>query len=236
MYEVVVMKKLGLIGGMGPESTLVYYHDIVYKFQKEEPNGYFPALTIETVNMYEMLEFCKSKDYLGLTEYLIGAIENVIASGADFIALASNTPHVVFDELEKRSSVQMLSIVKPVYKAIDKLGLKKIALLGTAFTMEEEYFKKLFIENGVEVVIPKKSERKYIDEKIAKELEFGVIKKDTKIEMDVIINRLIEQEEIQGIIFGCTELPLLYRDDEFSVPCFDTMKLHIAGIVDYMLE
>jgi aspartate racemase len=236
MYEVVVMKKLGLIGGMGPESTLLYYHDIVYKFQKEEPNGYFPALTIETVNMYEMLAFCKNKDYSGLTEYLMGAIENVIVGGADFIALASNTPHVVFDELEKRSSVQMLSIVEPAYKAIDKLELKKIAWLGTAFTMEEEYFKKLFIENGVEVVIPKESERKYIDEKIAKELEFGVIKKDTKTEIDVIINRLIEQEGIQGIIFGCTELPLLYKDDEFSVPCFDTMKLHIAGIVDYMLE
>lgn len=134
------MKKLGLIDGMGPESTLLYYNDIVYNFQKEEPNGYFPALTIETVNMYEMLVFCKNKDYLGLTEYLMKAIDNVIAGGADFITLASNTPHVVFEKLEKRSNVPMLSIVEPAYEAIAKLGLKKIAWLGTAFTMEEEYF------------------------------------------------------------------------------------------------
>lgn len=134
------MKKLGLIGGMAPESTLLYYHDIVCNFQKKEPNGYFPTLTIETVNMYEMLVFCKNKDYSGFTEYLMKAIENVIAGGADFIALASNTPHVVFEKSEKRSNVSMLSIVEPAYKAIAKLGLKKIAWLGTAFTMEKEYF------------------------------------------------------------------------------------------------
>lgn len=229
------MKKLGLIGGMGPESTMLYYHDIVYEFQKKEANGYFPSLTIETVNMYEILSFCNDKNYSGLTDYLMKAIENVTVGGSDFIALASNTPHVVFEELKKQSRIPLLSIIEPTYKAIEKMGLKRIAWLGTAFTMEEAYFKKVFIENDIEVVIPSLSERKYIDEKIAKELEFGIIKDNTRSEMIGIINRLTNEEGIQGIVLGCTELPLLYRNAKFTIPCLDTMKLHIAGIVDYML-
>lgn len=224
------MKKLGLIGCMGPESTLRYYHDIAYQFQKREPNGYFPALAIETVNMCEMLPFCKDNNYSGLIDYLLRAINSVTAGGADFIALASNTPHVVFEELEKRSKIPMLSIIEPTCKAAIKLGLKKIAWLGTAFTMEEAYFKKMFLENNIEVVIPSS------DERIAKELEFGIIREDTRSKINRIINRLIGEEGIQGIIFGCTELPLLYKDVNFAVPCFDTMTLHIAGIVDYMFE
>lgn len=143
------MKKLGLIGGMGPESTLMYYHDIAYQFQKKEPNGYFPELAIETVNMYEMLSFCKDNNYSGLINYLMKAINSVTAGGADFIALASNTPHVVFEELEKRSEIPMLSIIEPTCNAAIKLGLKKVAWLGTAFTMEEAYFKKMFLDNNI---------------------------------------------------------------------------------------
>lgn len=230
------MKKLGLIGGMGPESTLLYYRDIVSGFQKKDSNGYFPALTVESVNMYEMLGFCKKKDYTGLADYLMTAVENLKAGGADFIALASNTPHVVFEELERRSELPMLSIVEPVYKAVVEAGLKKIVWLGTAFTMEESYFKKIFMKNNIEVIVPNMEERTYIDEKIAQELEFGIIKEDTRNNFDMIINRLIKDEGIQGIILGCTELPLLYKDVEFTIPCFNTMASHITGIIDYMFE
>lgn len=230
------MKKLGLIGGMGPESTLLYYKEIASEFHKKNPHGYFPALTIETVNMYEMLNYCKNQDYIGLTSYLMKAINNVISSGADFIALASNTPHVVFDKLQENSSIPMLSIVEPIYKAIKSMGMKKIGWLGTAFTMEEDYFKKIFVSNGIDVIIPEKIERAYIDNAIASELEFGIVKEETKKIIDSIIQRLVEQEGIEGLIIGCTELPLIYENVELPIPCFDTMRYHIEGIVKQMLN
>lgn len=230
------MKKLGIIGGMGPESTLLYYKEIAEQFQKRDALGSFPELTIETVNMYKMLGFCLKGDYENLAGYLSQAVKNAESAKADFIILASNTPHVVFETLQENASVPMLSIVEPVFHAVRKQNLKKIAWLGTAFTMEQDYFKKIFIENGITVLVPNKQERDFIDQTIARELEFGIIKENSKKEIDQIVNRMISEEGIDGIILGCTELPLMYGDNSFPVPCFDTMKYHIKGIVDYMLS
>ena len=116
------MKKPGILGGMGPESTLMYYKQIASEFQKQDKNHFFPELTIETVNMYKMLGYCKSGDYANLTGYLLKGINNLERAGADFAVLASNTPHVVFDELEKNAGIPMLSIVTPVYEAVKKMG------------------------------------------------------------------------------------------------------------------
>lgn len=230
------MKKLGIIGGMGPESTLLYYKEIAEQFQKRETHGFFPELTIETVNMYKMLGYCLDGDYENLSGYLSQAVHNAESAGADFIILASNTPHVVFETLQAKASVPMLSIVEPVFHEVREQGLKKIAWLGTAFTMEQSYFKKIFTENGIEVIVPTKKEREFIDRTIARELEFGIVKEESKKEIDQIIHRLISEEGIDGIILGCTELPLMYADAILPVPCFDTMKYHIKGIVDYMLS
>ncbi len=230
------MKKLGILGGMGPESTLVYYKEITEKFSKRDPNGYFPALSIETVNMYEMLGYCKAGKYRELTDYLLQGIFNLEKSGADFIILASNTPHVVFDLLEEKAHVPLLSIIEPAFQAVQKKGFRKIAWLGTAFTMEQPFFRKKFIENGIEAIIPNETERKYIDHVIADELEFGIVNSESKSRIDSIINRMILEEKIEAVILGCTELPLMYADEKIPVPAFDTLQYHIDGIIDYMFQ
>ncbi len=230
------MKKLGILGGMGPESTLVYYKKIAAAYKEQDKNGYFPALTIETVNMYEMLDLCKSENYEALSDYLLEGIFNLEKAGVDFVVLASNTPHVVFDILEQRSHIPMLSIVMPVYQAVRDSGAKKIAWLGTRFTMEQPYFRKIFEENGVAIVIPKENEREIIDKIIAEELEFGIVNAESKKRVDRIIGRLCSEENIEGIIMGCTELPLMYSEEPLPVPVFDTMEYHIQGIVKYMFE
>ena len=102
------MRKLGLVGGMGPESTIPYYHDIVYGVQKKIGQKIFPSLTIESVDVFHVLKLCSDKDYEGMTEYLMSAINNLIQSGADFVALSANTPHIIFDSLQARSSVPMI--------------------------------------------------------------------------------------------------------------------------------
>ncbi len=231
------MKKLGILGGMGPESTLLYYKEIVSEYKKKDKNGYFPDLTIETVNMYQMLGFCKAKQFEELANYLLHGIYNLEKSGADFVVMASNTPHVVFDILEKRANLPLLSIVEPTYQVIKLNGFKRVAWLGTKFTMEDPFFKKQFIENGITIVTPNEKERNFIDQVIAEELEFGIINKKSKSIIDRIIHDLISRDHIDAIIIGCTELPLMYPNSEdIPVPAFDTLKYHIHGIIEYMFK
>lgn len=236
LLEEITLKKLGILGGMGPESTLLYYKEVADKFKARDVNGYFPALTIETVNMYEMLGYCKAEQYDLLAEYLLSGIRNLEKSGADFIIMASNTPHVVFDRLEQEAQVPLISIVEPTCQVIRKQGFKKVAWLGIKFTMEQPYFKKRFIENGIDVIVPCEEERNFIDTVIAKELEFGIVNENSKKEISRIIQNLVTKEGAQAIILGCTELPLMYSGETFSVPVYDTLSYHIEEIVAYMFN
>ena len=229
------MKKLGLIGGMGPESTIPYYRDIVYGVQSKVGANFFPRLTIESVNVFEVLDLCRKEDYGQLTDYLLGAINNVIACGADFAALAANTPHIVFDALQKSSAIPLVSIVEASAAKAESEGFKRVGLLGTVFTMNGDFFKKPFIQRGIEVIVPFDDEKAYVDKKIAEELELGIIKTDTRSAFLHIIERMKNDQDIQAIILGCTELPLLFDNVIIPVKSLDTMKVHIEAIVEMIL-
>ncbi len=230
------MKKLGILGGMGPESTLLYYKEIASAYQKKDKNGYFPALTIETVNIYEMLHYCSTKQYDALADYLLAGIFNLERAGADFAVLAANTPHAVFDILRQKAHIPLLSITEPVCNALNAAGIQKAAWLGIRMTMEQERFSVLFAEHGIQTVIPKEEERILIDRIIAQELEFGIVNDSSRAQINQIIGRMITEEHIEGVILGCTELPLLYANEKLPVPVFDTVKYHIQGILAYMFE
>ena len=165
------MKKLGLIGGIGPESTLLYYHDIVYGVQEKCEQDMFPHLTIESVNVYEVLRLCTEQRYEELTDYLLAAIQKLKNSGADFAAISANTPHIVFDRLKERSPLPMVSIVEATRDEAFRRGLHKIGLLGTIFTMTGEFFKTPFMESGIEIVTPTAEEMDLVNLRIASELE-----------------------------------------------------------------
>lgn len=230
------MKKLGLIGGMGPESTIPYYHDIVYGVQKAVGKSMFPELSIESVNVFNILKLCDEKKYDELTDYLMNAINNLVKSGAEFAALSANTPHIVFDKLKEQSPIPLISIVEATCEEAKHRGLKKIGLLGTIFTMTEEFFKKPFLKNEIQVVIPSESEIKMINEKISAELELGIVKEETLSLFQNVINRMKSENGIEAIVLGCTELPLLLNDEVSSVPCLDTMQIHINSIVKAILD
>lgn len=230
------MKKLGLVGGMGPESTIPYYHDIVYGVQKKLGKDCFPPLTIESVNVFDVLGMCGEQKYDELTDYLSAAIDNLKKSGADFAALSANTPHIVFDRLQQRSEIPLVSIIEAARDEALRLDLHKIGLLGTIFTMKGEFFKKPFEQSNIEIVVPTEAEMDLVNNRIASELERGIVKDETIEAFLNIINRMKAEDGIEAIILGCTELPMILNDEVSSVPCLDTMKIHIQTLVDMIVE
>lgn len=230
------MKKLGLVGGLGPESTILYYHDLTYGVQKKTGKELFPNLSIESVNVFEALDFCKREDYDGLTAYLMDAINNLIKSGADFIALSANTPHIVFDRLQKLATVPLVSIIEATCEEAKKQKLQKLGLLGTIFTMTGDFYKKPFINAGIDIITPTIEEMDLVNDKIANELEQGIVKEETLKDFQKIITRMKNEQGIEAIILGCTELPLLLNDKVSQIPCLDTMKIHIDTLIDRILS
>ena len=230
------MKKLGLVGGMGPESTIPYYHDIVYGVQERLGKDFFPNLTIESVNVFDILRFCGEHRYEELTDYLLQAIRNLVRSGADFAALSANTPHIVFDRLQELSPIPLISIIESTCKEAQKRNLKRIGLLGTIFTMTEDFFKEPFSRKEISIIIPSDAEMESINQTISSELEHGIVKKETLKSFQKIITRMQAEEQIEAIVLGCTELPLLLNDQVSPVPCLDTMQIHIRDIIDEIVS
>lgn len=230
------MKKLGLVGGTGPESTVPYYQGIVYGVQEKIGKKFFPSLTIESINVFDVLQLCSEEKYDELTDYLMTAINNLINSGADFIALSANTSHIVFDKLQEKSTVPLVSIVEATKDEALRLNKHKLGLLGTIFTMTGDFFKKPFNDSNIEIIVPNADEIEYINHKISTELELGIVKEETQKNFCKIIERMKNDNGIEAIILGCTELPLVLNDEVSPVQCLDTMKIHINTLINMIIE
>lgn len=228
-------KKVGLVGGMGPLSTIPYYHDIVYGVRERTRDDYFPDLTIESINVFEILNLCAEGNLRAVAERLVGAIRNLAAAGCDYAVLTANTAHIVFDEVEKRSPLPLISIIEATCNEVRRRGYRTVGLLGTKFTMIQDFYKKPFVREGIDVVVPNDTETEYVDKKISEELELGIIRPDTLAEFQRIIERMRREDGIEAIILGCTELPLLLNDGNSPVPCLDTVAIHVNEIIDAML-
>lgn len=225
------MKKLGLIGGTGPESTIEYYKGITSGVQQRVGRPYFPRLTIESLSVFDVLSFCEKKDYRGLTQYLLSGFQSLAAAGAECAALTGITPHIVFDELTKASPIPLISMVDAARDYAAAQNYKKICLLGTRPTMNGTFFQNSFAKRGIEVITPTNSEKEYIGTKIETELEFGQVLPETQQAFREIAKRIIQEEQAQAIVLGCTELPLLFRGMELPVPYLDVMQIHIDTLI-----
>lgn len=231
----IAMKKAGLLGGMGPESTIAYYHDIVFGIHERIGKPFFPELSIESLNLFEIVELCREKKYDELVTLFKTSIERLEATGADFAVLTANTSHIVFEQLQKVSPLPLISIVDATANAARNRRLDRVGLLGTCFTMEEDFFKKPFINRGIEVIVPQKADIDYVSDKIYSELEYGIVKDSTRAEFQRIITDMKNNGGIEAVILGCTELPLILNDENCPVPCLDTMKIHIDEIIDEII-
>ena len=226
------MKKIGIVGGIGPESTLMYYRDIVAHAHVRSGDDQYPEVVIVSVNMTKMLSYFLTGDFDGLADYLSAAIDTLARSGASFAALASNTPHLVFDTLQKRSAIPLISIVEKTADRAKELSLKHVLLTGTGFTMKASFFADVFARYGIGIVTPSPSEIEEIHNIIFPELENGIVRPEKRERFLEITRGQIASQNLDGIILGCTELPLIAGVDDFAVPVLDTAQIHIDSIVN----
>jgi aspartate racemase len=230
------MKILGIVGGIAPESTIDYYRRIVTSYRERMEDGSYPRILINSIDLTRMLDLIAARELDGLTEYLLDAVTRLARAGADVGLLASNTPHLVFDELQRRSPIPLISIVEATCEATRPLGLTKVALLGTRFTMQARFYPDVFSRHGIAVVAPDADEQDYIHERYLGELVQGVYHAETRERILGIVERLRERAGIQAVILGGTELPLLFRDGaECKLPLLDTTGIHAERAVGELL-
>ena len=226
------MRKIGLVGGTGPESTIMYYKELNSRIDEATCCKSMPELVIESVNFRKTWELVSAEQYKELADYISEKVNCLAKSGAEIITLTAVTMHIVFDEIENNTNISLVSIPKAVCSEIVGKGYKKVGLLGTIFTMEHDFMKKDLLQAGVDVIVPDKSDRELIAKRIYKELELGVVKESTLQEFNEIIKKMKDMYGIEAIILGCTELPLLLNDENCVLPCLDSAEIHIMKLVD----
>lgn len=229
------MKKIGIIGGIGPESTLEYYKRIVYGYRKITNDENYPQIFINSINMNEMMNFLKVNDFDGLTLQLIKEIHKLEQIGAEYIAIASNTPHCVADELKKKCSVPIISIVDETCSFARKNNLRKLLLTGTIFTMNNTFYQEALGNFGIECIVPDDEGKDAIFGIIFPNLENGIIIEKDKLAFMGICEKIIAENKVDGLILGCTELPLMVNQGDFAVKVLDTMEIHINGILQKII-
>ena len=219
---------MGLIGGIGPESTLLYYKKITEKVYKREK--LFPPLLIESLDVYRVLLRAKGlcRPY-GVFSYT--GITNLAAGGAQVVAMTGNTPHIVFDELSANSPVPLVSSVAVTAGYVAMQGLKRPLLLGTLFTMREDFFKKAFRDAGIEAIVPEEDDQLKVHEIIEKELEAGIVTEKAQKYFSDLVEEMIGSHHIDTLILGCTELPILFEMMNISVPVVDVTDVHVEALI-----
>jgi len=230
------MKTLGIVGGIGPESTIEYYRFILEGYRARVPDGSAPHLIIDSIDVNRAIAMLDRNDLAALTDYLADSIERLVRAGAEVALLAANTPHIVFDEVQARSAIPLLSLVEAACERARALGWKRLGLLGTGFTMRGRFYPEVFARAGLELVVPGEEERVLIHEKYIGQLLQNRFLAETRLALLRIIERLRREEAIEAVLLAGTELPLLLRGAEpEGITFLDTTMIHVAAAVEAIL-
>ena len=231
------MKTLGVIGGIAPASTIEYYRMLVATYQARRPDGSNPPVIINSIDMQTMLRLIAADALDEVISYLAAEIEKLARAGAELGLLASNTPHVVFDRLARVSRIPLISIVEATFAAAKALGLTRVGLIGTRFTMQSLAYPSVFTPRGITLVVPDAADQEYVHGKYMNELVRGQYLPETRAGLLAVVDRLRNQQAIDGVVLGGTELPLILRDVEGAgIPFLDTGRIHVEAAVDRMFE
>jgi aspartate racemase len=230
------MNTLGMIGGVGPESTVDYYRRIVALYRERTGDGSYPQLIINSISLKKGLDFIDANNFSGLAEYLLSEIGKLAQAGATFGLISANTPHVVFDEVAAKSPIPLISIVEATCAAAKARQLNRLALFGTRYTMQATFYPNMFSREAIELLVPDATDQAYIHDKYFKELVAGTFLPETRAGLLAIVDRMKAKHNIDGVILAGTELPLILSDSEYSdIPFLDTTEIHCLAAVTQML-
>jgi aspartate racemase len=231
-----VTKTLGLIGGTGPESTIEYYRLLVAGY-REQADGHSPPVIITSIDLKQMIEWMTAGNLSAVADGLAAEFDRLHKAGADLGALTANTPHIVFDELKRRSPLPLVSIVEATCEEARARGLNTVGLFGTRFTMQAPFYPEVFSRAGIKLVLPTDQEQDYIHGIYLGELLKDVFLPETRARLLEIADEMKRRDNIEGLILGGTELPLLLCDKEHNgIPLLDTTRIHVAKLVAEMLH
>jgi aspartate racemase len=231
------MKTLGIIGGLGPESTIDYYGRIIALYRERTRDGSYPQFIINSIDMKKGLDFMEANDLIGMADYLLEEIGKLARTGATFGLISANTPHIVFDEVASKSPIPLISIVEATCAAAKARKLKRLALFGTRYTMQGTFYPRVFSREGIELLVPDPEDQDYIHDKYLNELVSGKFLPETRAGLLAIVDRMEANSDIDGVILAGTELPLILRDSQHKgIPFLDTTEIHCEAAVTEMLS
>lgn len=225
------MQRIGIIGGLGPESTLDYYRLIIDAFKQAGGGFNYPEVIIHSLDLGRFMHLVEEDRWPEIAEWLAATAESLARAGADFAAIASNTPHLVFDEVQARSPLPLVSIVQAALDQARSRGFSRPGLLGTRLTMGSDLYQRAFGPAGLKIAVPLPDDQELIHQRLFSEIELGIIKDSTRQELLAVIDRMITDQQVDSVILGCTELPLILDMPEHGVPLLDTTKIHVKAIV-----
>lgn len=229
------MKKVGLVGGIGPASTLDYYNGIIEGYRKRIGINSYPHMIIDSINLAEMYDLAANKEWPTFTKRLVDSIKNLASGGAEFAAMAANTAHIVYDEVKRQSPLPLISLVEETCKYAQTKNCKSVVIFGTAFTMSSGLYSNAFANYGIDAFVPTVDEQKTIHNIIFPNLQDGIVLPEEKRTMLQIANRIVTEKKADALVLGCTELPLIIKDNDLDTLILDTTQIHIDAIINYLL-
>ncbi len=225
-------KRIGIIGGISHESTIKYYEFILKKYFAKKRDYHYPEVVIFSLDLAKLVGFEEREDNDGYIRYLATGIKSIEKAGAEFIVIAANSPHTIFDILQKKASVPLLSIVDITALEAKRLKMKKLLLIGIKHTMQSSFYRDVFAKHGMEVITPSEKEQEEINRIIFKEFVLGIYKNTTRKKLLDVINSY----DVDGVILGCTELSLAIHQEDTKIKLLNTLELHALAALDYSLK
>jgi len=247
------MKTLGMIGGVGPESTIDYYKNIIAMYRERQRDGSYPQFVINSIDLKKGIDFMNANNLAGMANYLLEEIMKLPRAGADFGIIAANTPHIVFDDIAPKSPIPLISIVEATCDYAKERKMKRLALFGTRYTMQATFYSKVFSREEIDLVVPEPQDQDYIHEKYFSELVPGNFLPETRAGLLAIVDRMKAKIDppspnaspartygaagLDGVILAGTELPLILRGESHNgIALLDTGKIHCQAAVDAMFS
>jgi len=228
----ILHKKLGILGGVSPDSTVTYYEYITREYTQRYENHGYPEIIIYSVSLQKIIDWQYQERWDLIADKMIKVFRTLEKAGADFGLIAANTLHIVFDEVQREISIPLINIIEVTAEAVKKEEIKTVGLLGTIFTMSKDFYKAGLEARGISTLVPDRKDQEFVNGVIYEELIRGIVKPESKKGYVRVVKKL-KEKGAEGIVLGCTEIPLLIKEKDCGVRLYDTTLIHAEKALNY---